>query len=215
MNLQSKARAYQVGEKHYDTGNQFFENMLDKRMVYTCGYWKEAQNLDEAQEAKLDLVCRKLNLQPGQRILDIGCGWGSFVKFAAEKYGVEAVGITISKEQAAYGKKNTDGLPVEIRLQDYRSVNETFDHVISLGMMEHVGYKNYRIYMEVVDRCLKDDGLFLLHTIGNLLSAKSGDLFADKYIFPNAVAPSPRQLTAAMENLFVIEDWRVFGHDYY
>ncbi|MCC6564086.1 cyclopropane fatty acyl phospholipid synthase [Candidatus Uhrbacteria bacterium] len=214
VNRQDKRRAFHVGERHYDIGNDLYRAMLDRRMVYTCGYWKNATTLDEAQEAKLDLVCRKIGLKPGQRVLDIGCGWGSFAKFAAEKYGAHVVGITVSKEQVKLAQETCAGLPVEIRLQDYRDVRETFDHVISLGMFEHVGYKNYRTYFEVARRCLKDGGLFLLHTIGGNVSAKSTDPWIDKYIFPNSMIPSAAQITNAAEGLFVMEDWHNFGTDY-
>lgn len=213
-NHQSKARAQIVGERHYDIGNDLYERMLDKRMVYTCGYWKNAATLDEAQEAKLELVCRKLNLQKGQKVLDIGCGWGSFAKFAAERYGVSVVGITISKEQAILARELCKGLPVEIKVEDYRSLTDEFDHIVSLGMFEHVGYKNYRTYMEVVRRCLKPDGLFLLHTIGGNFSTKITDAWIDRYIFPNGMLPSVTQVGASIENLFVMEDWHSFGTDY-
>lgn len=183
-------------------------------MVYTCGYWKNAKDLDEAQEAKLDLVCRKIGLASGQRVLDIGCGWGSFAKFAAENYGAQVVGITVSKEQVRLAQERCAGWPVEIRLQDYRAMRETFDRVISLGMFEHVGYKNYRTYFEVARRCLKEDGLFLLHTIGGNVSAKSTDPWIDKYIFPNSMIPSAAQIAKAAEGLFVMEDWHNFGADY-
>ncbi|MFC1787978.1 cyclopropane fatty acyl phospholipid synthase [Patescibacteria group bacterium] len=214
INRQSKGRAFKVGEDHYDTGNDLYEGMLDQRMVYTCGYWKEVDNLDDAQEAKLDLVCRKINLQPKQKVLDIGCGWGSFAKFAAEKYGAEVVGVTVSKEQVALAKERCAGLPIEIRLQDYRGINETFDRIVSLGMVEHVGYKNYRDYMKVAHRCLSDDGLFLLHTIGGRKSVRGTDPWIDKYIFTNSMLPSVKQLAAASEGLFVMEDWHSFGQDY-
>ena len=214
FNLQSKARAFQIGEKHYDLGNDIFENMLDKRMVYSCAYWKNAHTLDEAQENKLDLVCRKIGLQPGMRILDIGCGWGSFAKYAAEKYGATVVGITVSKEQVALGRNLCRGLPVEIRLQDYRDIDESFDHIVSLGMFEHVGYKNYKIYMKCVHKCLKDDGLFLLHTIGGNESVVAPEPWIHKYIFPNSLLPSIKQIGAAIEGLFVIEDWHNFSVDY-
>ncbi len=158
MNMQSKARAFEVGEKHYDIGNDLYDAMLDKRLIYTCAYWKDAKDLDAAQEAKLDLVCKKLDLKPGQRILDIGCGWGGMLKFAAERYGVSGVGVTVSKEQVALARERCKGLPIEIRLQDYRELNEKFDHIISLGMFEYVGYKNYKTYMKVAERCLKDGG---------------------------------------------------------
>jgi len=214
FNIQSKRRAFQIGEKHYDLGNDLFKNMLDERMVYSCAYWKSAHTLDEAQENKLDLICQKIGLQSGMRILDIGCGWGSFAKYAAEKYGVTVVGITVSKKQVALGKILCRGFPVEIRLQDYRDVNESFDHIVSLGMIEHVGYKNYKTYMRCVHKCLKDDGLFLLHTIGGNESVTSPEPWTNKYIFPNGLLPSIKQIGAAIEGLFVMEDWHNFSVDY-
>ena len=214
FNLQSSSRAFHVGEAHYDLGNDLYEGMLDKRMVYTCGYWKDATTLDDAQEAKLDLVCKKIGLKKGDRILDIGCGWGSFAKFAAEKCGAEVVGITVSVEQAALARERCAGLPVEIRVQDYREVHEQFDHIVSLGMFEHVGVKNYRAYFEMANRCLKDEGFFLLHTIGDRVSRTSCDPWTDKYIFPGGVLPSVAQIGKAVENLFVMEDWHNFGPDY-
>lgn len=214
-NTQSRSRAFQIGEKHYDAGNDLYTTMLDSRMVYTCGYWKTATTLDQAQEDKLKLVCEKIGLKPGMRILDIGCGWGSFAKFAAEKYGVSVVGVTVSKEQVKLAQENCAGLPVEIRLQDYRDIkNEQFDHIVSLGMFEHVGYKNYRIYFEVAQRVLKDDGLFLLHTIGGRSSVHSTDRWIEKYIFTNSMIPSIAQIAKAVEKLFVIEDVHNFGQYY-
>jgi len=214
FNLQSKKRAFIIGEKHYDLGNDLFRNMLDKRMNYSSAYWKNADNLDAAQENKLELICKKLNLEPGMKVLDIGCGWGAFGKYAAEKYNVETIGITVSKEQASLGKEMCKGLPIEIRLQDYREVSDKFDHIVSVGMIEHVGYKNYRTYFQVANRCLKDDGLFLLHTIGDVKSLKTADAWTVKYIFPNGVQPSVSQLGKAIEGLFVMEDWHNFGADY-
>ncbi|CAM3939703.1 cyclopropane fatty acyl phospholipid synthase [Vreelandella rituensis] len=215
LNLQTAKRAFEVGEAHYDLGNDFYAAMLDSRMTYTCGYWKDADNLVEAQEAKLDLICRKLELKPGMRVLDIGCGWGSFMAYAAEHYGVECVGLTISREQADYGKSlMKQGLPVEFRLQDYREETEQFDRIISIGMFEHVGRKNYRTYMEVAERCLKDDGLFLLHTIGKNVRGTSPDPWIDKYIFPNGDLPALGHVTDAAEELFVVEDLHNFGADY-
>lgn len=214
FNLQTKVRALHVGKKHYDLGNYLFENMLDTRMNYTCGYWKTANNLDEAQLAKLDLVCQKLYLKPGMKLLDIGCGWGALAKHASEQFGVEVVGITISKEQMEWAKKNCQGLPVEIRFQDYRDVNEQFDRVASLGMFEHVGHLNYRTYLDVVHRVLKEDGLFLLHTIGSNVTYFRTNEWTNKYIFPNGGLPSIAQIGKAAEKLFVMEDWHNFGPDY-
>jgi len=214
FNLSKKARAFQIGERHYDIGNELYKYMLDKRMIYSCGYWKGAPDLDSAQEAKLDLICKKIGLQPGDRLLDIGCGWGGFAKYAAEKYGANVVGITVSKEQAYLAKECCSGLPIEIRLQDYRDVNEKFDSIVSIGMFEHVGYKNYRTYMETVCRCLKDSGLFLLHTIGNNRSEVAANPWLDRYIFPNSLVPSMKQISGAAEGLFTIEDMHNFGSYY-
>ena len=188
--------------------------MLDKRMNYSCGYWKNTSDLDEAQENKLDLICRKIQLKAGQRVLDIGCGWGGFAKFAAERYSVEVVGITVSPNQAELARHMCNGLTVEIRLQDYRELNEPFDHIVSIGMAEHVGYRNYRIYMQIAARCLKANGLFLLHTIGHPYSRTSSDPFSNKYLFPNSLLPSIKQLSAAAEHIFVIEDLHNFGAHY-
>lgn len=214
FNLQKISRAFEIGKKHYDLGNDLYNAMLDKRLVYTCGYWKEANNLDDAQEAKLDLVCKKLGLKPGMKVLDVGCGWGSFLKYAAEKYGIIGVGITVSQEQVKLGQTICAGLPIEIRLQDYRDVQESFDSIVSLGMFEHVGYKNYRTYMKIMRNCLTDNGLFLLHTIGSNLSHKSGDQWIEKYIFPNSMLPSIAQIGQAIEGLFVMEDWHNFSAYY-
>lgn len=214
VNVQKPSRAYQIGEHHYDIGNDLYQAMLDKRMIYSCGYWKNASSLDQAQEAKLDLVCRKLGLEPGMRVLDIGCGWGGTAKYAAEHYGVEVVGITVSHEQATYARNYCKDLPVDIRLQDYRDLKETYDRILSIGMYEHVGYKNYRRYMKVVKRCLKPDGLFLLHTIGRNSPVKSGDPWMERYIFPNSMLPSPSQTSSAFEGLFVLEDWHNFSAYY-
>jgi cyclopropane-fatty-acyl-phospholipid synthase len=213
FNLQSISRAFEVGEKHYDLGNDLFRAMLDPRMIYTCAYWKDADNLAQAQENKLDLICRKIHLQAGQTVLDIGCGWGGFAKFAAEKYGAHVTGITISKEQVELGQEVCKGLPVEIKLQDYRSMTGQFDHIISIGMFEHVGPKNYATYMDVAARCLKDDGLFLLHTIGQQLPVKA-EPWIEKYIFPNGLLPTTSQITKAAEPHFVMEDWHNFGPYY-
>jgi cyclopropane-fatty-acyl-phospholipid synthase len=214
LNLQAKGKAARNAQRHYDIGNNLYQLMLDKRMAYSCGYWKDTDCLDQAQENKLDLICRKINLQPGQRVLDIGCGWGSFAGFAAERYGAEVVGVTVSRNQVALAKEMCKGLPVEIRLQDYRDVREKFDHVVSVGMAEHVGYRNYRTYLRTAANCLKDDGLFLLHTIGGDISRTSSDPFTDTYVFPNSLLPSLKQVGRAMEHIFILEDLHNFGAHY-
>lgn len=214
LNRQSRTRAYEVAEKHYDIGNDLYKVMLDKRLVYTCAYWKNAKTLDEAQEAKLDLVCRKVGLQPGMTVLDLGCGWGGLAIYAAEKYGAKVTAVTVAKEQVKLAREMAGNLPCEFRLQDYRDVYGQFDRVWSIGMLEHIGPKNHRTLMEVVHRNLKPEGVALLHTIGNNQSLIHGVPWIEKYIFPNAVAPSIAQLGKAMEGLFVMEDWHNFGEDY-
>lgn len=218
VNLAPKEKAFLIGEKHYDLGNNLFQAMLDpETMCYSCGYWRKAETLEQAQIAKLDLICRKLRLQPHQRVLDIGCGFGGFAKYAATHYGVEVVGLTVSKEQAALARERCAGLPVEIRLQDYRSINEQFDHIVSVGMFEHVGFKNYQTYMKVVKRCLKPGGLFLLHTIG---SPKRGFLepslgpWMKKYIFPVGEIPPEQQILINTKGELEIRDWHRFGPYY-
>jgi cyclopropane-fatty-acyl-phospholipid synthase len=218
VNLQSLSRAWQVGRKHYDLGNDLFEAMLDPYMAYSCGYWANATTLETAQEAKLDMVCRKLGLQPGMRLLDIGCGWGSLMRFAAERYGVSCVGLTVSREQAAWGAEKARGLPVRFELTDYRQFNvagqERFDRIASIGMFEHVGHRNYDAYFAMARRSLVDDGLFLLHTIGKKFAGTPIDPWIERYIFPNGALPSLSELARASEPHFVTEDWHNFGGDY-
>jgi len=214
FNLQSSQRAFQVGEQHYDIGNDVFEAMLDPSMSYSCGYWHNATGLADAQQKKLDMICRKLELQPGERLLEIGCGWGGLAHFAAQHYGVEVVGITVSKEQQKLARKRCAGLPVAIELMDYRDLAEKFDKVVSVGMFEHVGPKNYATYFDTVHRALKDDGLFLLHTIGNAVTSPKTDAWIDKYIFPNGKLPSAKEIASVLERRFLIEDWHNFGPDY-
>jgi cyclopropane-fatty-acyl-phospholipid synthase len=214
FNLQSWSRSKTVARVHYDLGNDFYRDMLDGRMQYTCAYWKDARNLDEAQEHKLDLICRKLHLRPGMSILELGCGWGGFARFAAERYGCRVKAYNISERQVEYAREQARGLPVEILLQDYREARGRFDRVVSIGLCEHVGYKNYRNFFQIIHRCLKDDGLALVHTIGGNRSVTTTDPWLDKYIFPHSVLPSARQLAEGVERLFVLEDWHNFGPDY-
>jgi len=214
-NMQRPSRSFKVAEKHYNIGNDLFKAMLDKRMLYSCGYWKEANSLEEAQEKKLHLIFQKLRLKPGMKVLDIGCGWGGAAQFAAEQYGVSVHGITVSIEQAAIAREYCADLPVTIEVIDYRKLQGSYDRVYSIGMFEHVGCKNYRDYFKIVHQCLKEDGLTLLHTIGGNKSTFSVEPWANKYIFPNANIPSASQITASYEGLFTLEDWHVFTHDDY
>lgn len=214
FNKQNIKGAKKVGKEHYDLGNDLYEKMLDKHMNYSCGYWKKAKTLDEAQIAKLELCCKKLGLKKGMKVLDIGCGWGAFASYAARKYQVKVDGITISKEQAALAKKMCKGLPVNIMLKDYRKLTGKYDAIISIGMFEHVGYKNYDNYFKTVERLLEDDGIFLLHTIGGNRSVRSTEPWINKYIFPGGQIPSLKQIMKKIEGKFIVEDLHNFGHDY-
>ncbi|MGL4601792.1 MAG: cyclopropane fatty acyl phospholipid synthase [Plesiomonas sp.] len=214
FNMQTRLRAWQVGKEHYDLGNDLFNAMLDPYMQYSCAYWKDAQTLEQAQEAKLGMICDKLQLKPGMKVLDIGCGWGGLAYYMAKNHGVSVVGVTISKEQQALAQQRCENLPVEIILQDYRDLNIEFDRIVSVGMFEHVGPKNYRTYFSIVNRCLKKDGLFLLHCIGGNVSDIKADAWISKYIFPNGCLPSIKQIATESEPFLIMEDWHNFGADY-
>lgn len=219
-NQQSRLRSLKVAKQHYDLGNDLYESMLGETMAYTCGYWRNAKTLDEAQRAKYDLVCRKLELQPGERVLELGCGWGGFAKFAAENYGVFVTAVNISQEQMKYAKEKCQGLPIDFVITDYRNVkaynprNSKFDKVASIGMCEHVGHRNYRRFIKIARDNLKESGLFLIHTIGKNRSIHFADPWIRKYIFPNGMLPSIKQISGSCENLFVVEDLHNFGTDY-
>jgi cyclopropane-fatty-acyl-phospholipid synthase len=214
LNLQKPERAFVVGERHYNIGDDLYRAMLDRLMIYSCAYWNGTRSLAKAQEQKLELVFRKLGLKKGMRVLDVGCGWGGALKYASEKFGITGLGVTVSSNQAITAAETCMGLPIEIRLQDYRELVEPFDRIWSIGMIEHVGVKNYRIFMQTMRRCLKPDGLFLLHTIGGNRSVLKCDPWIGKYIFPNSMIPSLRQLALSWENLFVLEDLHNIGAHY-
>ena len=211
FNLQTKKKAEKSIASHYNIGNRLYEEMLDPLMMYSCGYWQDAQNLEQAQENKLELICKKLKLEPGQKVLDVGCGWGGFAWYAAKNYQVEVVGITISKEQYELAQQRCKDLPVEIRLQDYRDLHEKFDRIVSIGMLEHVGHRNYKCCMEMIRRNLKDDGICLLHFIGGNESSYITDPWINKYIFPEGLIPSITQIGQALEDKLILQDWHNFG----
>jgi len=219
FNMQDIVRARKVAHEHYDLGNDLYEGFLDRSLSYSCGYWEHASNLDDAQEAKHDLICRKLGLEKGMRVLDIGCGWGGFALFAARKYGVKVVGVTISEAQKKYARDRVkeNGLEslIEIRLEDYRHVTDgPYDRIVSIGMFEHVGRKNYGTYMRTVRALLKEDGLFLLQTVAASCTWPAPNPWVDKYIFPNGYLPSVAQIGDAIDGIFMMKDWHTFGHHY-
>jgi cyclopropane-fatty-acyl-phospholipid synthase len=213
-NPQAPDKAFVVGERHYDLGNDLFERMLDTRMVYSCGYWASARTLEQAQEDKLEMICRKLQLAPGMTLLDIGCGWGGLARHAALHHGVRVTGITVSREQARHVEQLCTGLPVNVQLLDYRGLQGRFDRIASAGMFEHVGPKNHATYLRTAHRLLADDGLFLLHTIGADRPNGRTDPWIERYIFPGGHLPAASELARAAERHFIIEDWHNFGTDY-
>jgi len=214
LNLQTKKGSKKVAEQHYNLSTKLYMSFLDAYNQYTCGYFKNTDDLNTAQEQKLQLICSKLQLKKEDRVLDIGCGWGGFAKFASEHYGCHITGVTISKEQAAYAREFTKGLPVTIKEIDYRNIEDEYDKVLICGMIEHVGYKNYRALLKIVNKVLEKNGLFLLHTIGNNTSVIFTDVWIGKYIFPNGMLPSLKQITTAAEGLFILEDLHNFGQYY-
>lgn len=213
-NQEPRHRVFETGD-HYDLGNDLYAAMLGPTMTYSCGYFKGMPTLDVAQTAKFELICRKLELRKGESVLDIGCGWGGLAHHAATNYGARVVGLTVSKKQAALVHERCAGLPVKARLQDYRDVNELFDHVVSVGMFEHVGSKNHRAYMDAVKRCLRPGGVSLLHTIGSVdMLLKASDPWLRKYIFPLGEIPTQRQIEKSTAGLFEIQDTHEFGTYY-
>jgi cyclopropane-fatty-acyl-phospholipid synthase len=214
FNLQSRARAHIIARRHYDLGNDLFFAFLDSCKQYSCGYFQDTDHLDQAQQNKLDLIGRKLNLTASDHLLDIGCGWGGLARYAAERFGCTVTAVNISREQLGFAREFCKGLPVRFQDRDYRAIQGRFDKVVSVGMFEHVGSKNYRTFMRVVRRCLKSDGIFLLHTIGGNISCTGCDPWITRYIFPNGMLPSTAQIARAVEGLFVVEDWHNLGPHY-
>lgn len=214
FNLQKPSRAFTIGRRHYDVGNDLFRAMLDPLMIYSCAYWNGTTSLEKAQENKLRLVCDKLGIEPGMRVLDIGCGWGGTARYIAGHYGAKVTGITVSGEQVELAREFCRGYDVDIRYMDYRNLDDSFDRILSLGMLEHVGHKNYRAFFETARHCLNPDGRLLVQTVGSNVPTTGPDPWIGEYIFPNSMLPSSSQITPAYESLFVLEDWHSFSFDY-
>ncbi len=218
-NVQHIGQTRELADTHYNLSNELFEHMLGTSMAYSCGYWANADNLDQAQFAKYERISRKLKLEPGDRVLEIGCGWGGLAKYMATHHHCEVVGITIAEEQADYARTLCDDLPVTIAIKDYREFEADqfggpFDKVVSVGMIEHVGYRNYRALFEAVERALRPRGLFLAHTIASTVSMEIGDPWLGTYIFPGGMLPSMHQLSDAAEGLFILHDVENIGVNY-
>jgi len=214
-NQQTMGMSLRVAQEHYDLGNDLYQVMLDKTMNYTCGLWyPETKTLEEAQINKMDIVGRKLKLKPGMKVLDLGCGFGGAAKYMAEKFGVSVTAYNISKEQVAYARESCKGLDVEIKLEDYRNATGQYDAVYSIGLFEHVGHRNYRGYFKVVERCLKPEGLALVHAITIADHQTQTEAWLTKFIFPGGELPHVKDYLTANENLLVVEDLQSFAKSY-
>ncbi|MGC5343782.1 cyclopropane-fatty-acyl-phospholipid synthase [Streptomyces sp. AM 4-1-1] len=222
--LHTKRRDKEAISHHYDVGNDFYELVLGPSMVYSCAYWEKDGTLEDAQRDKLDLVCRKLALKEGDRLLDVGCGWGSMAMHAAREYGAQVTGVTLSTEQAAYARKRIaeEGLTdrIEIRVQDYRDVRDgPYDAISSIGMAEHVGSIRYREYADDLYALLKPGGRLLNHQIARRPekdeSAYEIDEFIDAYVFPDGeLAPVGRTLATLEEAGFEARDVEAIREHY-
>ncbi len=214
--LQSYTRIHQGPKQNYhiNIGNDVFEAMLDPTMSSSCACWETADTLEQAQLNKWDMICRKLELKKGESLLDIGYGWGGLAQYAAEHYGVEVVGITISKEQQSFVQELCKGLPVKVKLMDYRDLRGKFDKIASIEMLEHVGRKNFHLYFKTVSSLLDKHGLFLLQTSGVYKTAYASDPWITKYIFPNGKLSSAADIARTADGIMLIEDWHNSGLDY-
>jgi cyclopropane-fatty-acyl-phospholipid synthase len=208
-------------QAHYNKGNDLYERMLDKtNMQYTCGFFQDTNDLETAQIQKLNIIAQKLNLKPGEKLLDIGCGWGNLINFMTTNYGVKGIGITISSEQLKFCKeKYKDNKNAEFLLIDYRNIPDDmkFDKIVSVGMFEHVGKKNFEEYFDIVYKHLNDDGLALIHTMGQqskMINATAHSEWIDKYIFPGGEIPDWEDLSKIISKRFFIHDWHNFGKYY-
>jgi cyclopropane-fatty-acyl-phospholipid synthase len=198
-------KAQQNVAHHYDLGNEFYKLFLDKEMFYSCAYFRDEQEtLEQAQRNKCRLIAAKLNLKPGLRVLDIGCGWGGLARYLAEIADVEVTGVTLSKEQHALAVEaaKAAGLEsrVKIELKDYRHLSDKFDRIVSVGMFEHVGVGHYDEFFAKVNDLMVDDGLMLLHSIGHMSPPGTASPWLRKYIFPGAYSPALSEVFPAVEN---------------
>jgi cyclopropane-fatty-acyl-phospholipid synthase len=214
FNQQSKEMSLRVADRHYAMGNEMFFGFLGKHKNYSCGYYSGTGDLDEAQRLKLDKVCKLLDLQPGDRLLDIGGGWCEFARYAATHYGCEVVSINITDEQIAFAREYCKGASVEVRKCDYRDITGRFNKIAVLAMLTHVGRKNYRKFLEIAHGALEPHGTLLIESVGGHKSHSNCEAWIDKYIFPGGVVPCLSQIDAAASGLFQRTVTDEFGSSY-
>ena len=214
FNQQSKEKSLRVAVQHYSLGNDIFLSFLGSYHNYSCGYYLETDDLDEAQRLKLEKGCRLLDLRPGDRVLDVGGGWGEFARYAATHHGCQVTSINIADEQIKFAKEYCKDASVEVRRCDYRDITGRFDKIMVMAMLTHVGYKNYRQFMEIMARCLEPGGMMLIESVGGHKSMKNCEPWINRYIFPGGVLPSLRQIDAAIAGLFSRKVLDEFGSSY-
>jgi len=214
LNRQTTHKSKKNAEHHYNLGNSLFFNFLGKYKNYSCGYYKEAETLDEAQLAKLHRLCELLELKKGDRLLDVGGGWGEFAKFAADNYGCHVTSINIAEEQIKHARQYCRDANVDIVKCDYRNMTGSFNKIAVIAMFTHVGHKNYRQFMETMSRILEPGGKMIMETVGGHRSKTRCEPWTDKYIFPGGLIPSLDQIDQSIKGLFLRDSLEEFGDDY-
>ncbi len=214
INRQSHARAKSNAEHHYNLGNDLFFEFLGKFKNYSCGYFENADTLDEAQAAKMHKLCQLLDLKKGDRLLDVGGGWGEFAKFAATQYDCDVTSINIAQEQINHAREHCRDTAVEIVKSDYRDMTGTYNKIAVVAMFTHVGHKNYRVFMQTMSGLLEPGGKMVMETVGGLESKTRCEPWTDKYIFPGGLIPSMEQIDHSVRGLFKRDSVHEFGHHY-
>jgi cyclopropane-fatty-acyl-phospholipid synthase len=208
-------KSLEVVDSHYESKNGLYSNMLDPYMQYSCALWDDdTHNLQEAQIKKMRLIGQKLELQPGDHVLDIGCGWGGLPKFLSETFGCRVTGINLAEHHIDYANQRMAHNKVKVIKQDYRDLTEKYDKIYCIGVSEHFGLNNYKQFMQIVHDQLNPGGIFLLHTIGENVTRPKADTWITKNIFPNGYIPSLSLISQCAEGLFITEDVHNFNTSY-
>lgn len=213
-NQQNRNKSVRVARQHYNLGNDLFFEFLGHYKNYSCGYFRDTDDLCQAQLKKMQQICREMAFKSGERVLDVGGGWGEIARHVATNHECQITSINISDEQITHARRHCAGLPVEIKKLDYRDLDKGFDKILVIAMLTHVGPKNYRVFMETLHRCLEPGGTVLIESVGSPTDKINCEPWTDKYIFPGGVIPSLRQIDRAIDGLFTRERTAEFG-DYY